>query len=298
MTHDKKENYKILFLVIFVAILGGGVPTFSKMALEVFPIFTFIFLRFLAAALILVPCYILAKNKIARADFWPVVLISLFGMGNVVFFAFGIKQTSATVSQILYAAVPIIALITSIIILKSSVSKQKLLGVFLGLVGVIFIIVAPKMGGAQASKGSIVGNFLVFIAVISYALYTVFSKKSQEKYSPLVLTTMMVMTTLVIQAVLMSSEFSRYDSVVGNMTLRGIFALLYVGIFGTAIYFLIYQMIIKKTSPIVASMTFYLQPLFSFLWAFFLLGERLTVVLVIGSILALFGAYLVTRREE
>ena len=44
-------------------------------------------------------------------------------------------------------------------------------------------------------------------------------------------------------------------------------------------------------------MVFYLQPVFTFIWSFVLLGEQLTLNLVIGSILILVGASIVSKKE-
>jgi len=297
MPKNKKDNYHMLLWVILVAALGGGVPTFSKMALEVFPTFTFIFLRFVAASIILIPLFIKAKEKILKKDLWPIIFVSLFGTGNVVFFAFGVKETTATIAQVLYAAVPIIALITSFVILKTPFQKKKIFGVLIGFVGVLTIIFAPQFGDDSDGAGTFIGNLLVLTAVISYSLYTVFSKKTQKNYSPLMLTTMMVITTLVIQSILITSEVSQYNNTIDEITAKGILGILYVGIVGTALYFLLYQKIIKKANPVVASMTFYLQPIFSFIWAFFLLDERLTLGLVVGSFFAFLGAGLVTKKN-
>lgn len=180
MPKNKKDNYQMLLWVILVAAFGGGVPTFSKMALEVFPTFTFIFLRFVVASIILISLFIKTKEKISKKDLWPIVLVSLFGTGNVVFFAFGVKETTATVAQVLYAAVPIIALITSFIFLKTPFQKKKIFGVLLGFVGVLTIILAPTFGGNTDGVGTLIGNLLILTAVISYSIYTVFSKSSEE----------------------------------------------------------------------------------------------------------------------
>ena len=79
--------------------------------------------------------------------------------------------------------------------------------------------------------------------------------------------------------------------------LFSIFSTFYVGIFGGAVYYLLYQYAIKHGTPLIASMTMYLQPTATFLWAFFLLSERLTIGIVIGGLLAIGGAWMVTRES-
>jgi len=45
-------------------------------------------------------------------------------------------------------------------------------------------------------------------------------------------------------------------------------------------------------------MIFYLQPIFTFIWSTFLLGEKLTASIVVGGIIALVGASLVMKQEK
>ncbi|HCC07788.1 MAG TPA: hypothetical protein DEP72_06500 [Clostridiales bacterium] len=54
----------------------------------------------------------------------------------------------------------------------------------------------------------------------------------------------------------------------------------------------------KNASPVYASMIFYLQPIFTFIWSTFLLGEKLTASIVVGGIIALVGASLVMKQEK
>lgn len=286
--------------VVAAAALGGGIPAFSKMALTVLSPFTFLFFRFVCAAAVLIPLFIRAKETIAKSDRIPLVLISLLGTGNVVFFAFGVRGTTAVSAQILYGAVPVIALTASVIALRAPLTIRSLAGVAAGLAGVVIIVFSPQMEntGPASVSGALFGNVLVFFAVVSYSLYTVASKKAQNRYSPLLLTTIMVLTTLVLQSGLALTEAKSFQRMAASINSSSVIGVVYVGVAGTAMYVLLYQHVIKKADPVVASMTFYLQPVFSYIWAFFLLGEGLTLSLIAGAVLAFIGAGLVTRKKD
>ena len=43
---------------------------------------------------------------------------------------------------------------------------------------------------------------------------------------------------------------------------------------------------------------FYLQPVCTFLWSYILISEKLTITLLVGSILILFGAGLVNYNKD
>lgn len=245
----------------------------------------------------LIPLFFLRKEVLKKEKLKEAVLVSLLATSNVTFFALGVKKTTATIAQMLYAAVPIIAGVFSYLLLKEKVKIEKIVGILLGFIGVLIIILLPVIGAPSAFKGDLMGNLLVFIAVVCYSLYTVMSKRLQEIYSPLSLTVIFIMVTLLVQFSLIPTELSSKPEFLSKISPNHIASLLYVGILGTAFFFLIYQYAIKKASPIVASITFYLQPIAAFLWAFVLLGERLTLGFILGGLLALIGAGIVTHKQ-
>lgn len=291
------SKHSLILLIIITAIIGGGVPAFSKIALQAFPTFIFIFLRFLLAGLALVPIFWQKKALVKKGQLKNAILVSLLATANVTFFALGVRKTTATIAQMLYAAVPIMASVFSYLFLKEKIKVKKLAGIMLGFVGVLTIILLPVIGKTSAFNGTLAGNLLIFIGVASYSLYTVMSKKLQKIYSPLALTMIFIITTIVIQSLLLPIELKSNPDFWKNISINNLMGLVYVGILGTGFYYLIYQYAIKKATPVIASMAFYLQPIASFLWAFVLLGERLTPGFIIGGILALTGAGIVTKKR-
>lgn len=297
MRDKKSKKYTALSLITIAAIAGGGIPSCAKIALREMPPLTFTLFRFLSAGIILIPIFLSKKQSIKLKDLKNMVLVSLLATSNVAFFALGVKRTTATIAQMLYAAVPIIAGTFSYLLLKEKVTFKKLSGVLLGFIGVLTIILLPVIGKSSAFNGDLIGNLLIFIAVSSFSLYTVLSKKYQKKYSPLTLTVIFIITTTCVQSCLAPTELKSNPSWWKEVSIAGVLGLAYVGIIGTGFYYLLYQLVIKKTTPVIASITLYLQPIFSFIWAFFLLGERLTFGFIVGSILAFIGAGLVTSSE-
>jgi len=168
----------------------------------------------------------------------------------------------------------------------------------IGFIGVLTIILLPILSQGSAFAGNLIGNLLIFIAAASFSLYSVLSKKYQPRYSPLSLTVVFILTTIFILFFLAPFELKANPHWWRQISLSGVLGLLYVGLIGTGIYYLLYQYALKKATPIIASMTFYLQPIFSFVWAYFLLGERLTLGFIAGAVLAFGGAYLVTSSKK
>lgn len=295
---QKIIQYETVLLIVFAAFLSGGIGTFSKLALNSVPPISFLLLRFLLALLVLLPFVWKDLKNIDVKNIWKLTLVSLFAVTNFTLYIFGVARTTATISQALYAATPLMVALLSAFFLKEKLSNKKTAGLFLGFAGVLVIVVLPALEKEKAFSGNLTGNLLIMLAAIAWAFYTVFSKPMHDKYSTLSINFTMVLTTVIAQSIFAPVEFVRNPTWINHITFVGWFGIIYIGIFGTAIFYVIYQHAIKKASPVTATLTFYLMPIFSFLWAAALLGEKLTSGLVIGALLALFGVYLVTSDNS
>lgn len=298
MKKDRLGNYLAVFLVILAAIISSGVPVFLKISLQQIPTFIFIFLRFLLAAFILMPIFWLKKEKFPKKYLKSLLFVSLLATANVTLFAFGVKKTTAIISQILYAGIPLLVSLFSYYFLKKGFNLRTIAGLLIGFFGVSIIILLPVLGSPSVFKGDLTGNLLIFFATLLYSLYTVFSKKIQKTYSPLSLTTAFILTTIFVQSLPAAIEFQSQPNFFKAVTFPGLLGLFYVSLLGTSFYFFVYQYAIKKSTPTIASLIFYLQPVFSLFWAAAFLGERVTLGFLIGGLLALVGASIVTRNRS
>jgi len=272
----KNNNRLAILLIIIIAAIGGGLPVFVKIGLKQIPPFTYTFLRFFIAFLCIFPSFLKEKPKLDRNTV-SIVVFSLFAVANVTLFAFGIRLTSALIGQMLYASVPIIVAIFSFFFLKDKSSTRKIVGVFLGFAGTVLIIFLPVISKSSIFQGSLLGNLLIITAVVCYSIYTTLSKPMQKKYSPTYLTTMFFLTASVIGLGLGLSEIENIKNLITILTFNSILSVLYVSFLGSFVYYLLYQYAIKHSSPLIASMLFYVQPVATFVWASALLGEKLTV---------------------
>ena len=69
-----------------------------------------------------------------------------------------------------------------------------------------------------------------------------------------------------------------------------------VGIVGTSLFYFLYQYSLKISSAITASLFTYLQPVLTILLAFAFLGEKITIPLIVGGALAVYGAGHASRK--
>ena len=73
---------------------------------------------------------------------------------------------------------------------------------------------------------------------------------------------------------------------------KSFIALIYLGIFPTALAFLLRFYIISKAGPIFLSYVAYLIPCFAIFWGFIILGENISVNITIGLLFILIGTFI------
>jgi drug/metabolite transporter (DMT)-like permease len=292
----KIQQYEVLLLIILGALLGGGITTFTKIGLRTFTPISFTLLRYIFASLIILPLLIRERKNLNLDKIKPLIFVSLLMVANVTLFIFGVKYTTAIISQTLYAAVPLTAAIITFFLLKERLGSKKEIGLLIGFLGVMIIILLPLIG-KNVNSGNLLGNLIVFSAVISFSFYSVLSKKLHNYYSPVVITSTFIIMTLIVMLIALPFDKIAILSL-SQITFYNLLPVIYVGVLGTAVTYLIFQFAIKKATPIVASLTLYLQPVFTIVWASILLGEKLTAGFVAGASLALVGVYIVTNAKS
>jgi drug/metabolite transporter (DMT)-like permease len=295
----KKLTAKQIAIIatIVAVIVGGGVTPLTKIALYSIPVFGYTFLRFLFATIILLPFFLKNKPEFHK-NFYKLILFSLFLSANVIVFPFGVRLTTATIAQTLYVFVPIFTAIISYFLLAEVFSFKKIIGILVGLSGALVIILLPEIMKGSPFAGNLVGNLIIFAGVITVAIYTVLSKKFQKHYTPFQINAVFIFTTCVLSFFFMVLELFFSPTWWQHVAVNSLLGTIYVGILGTAIWYLLYQYVIKHTSPLVASMILYLQPVATFIWASLLLGEQITTGFLIGTALAFIGVYLTLQSPN
>lgn len=293
------KNSKLISvsLIILIAVLGGGIAPFGKIALKEIAPFSFTLLRFIFAFIFLLPLFIKEKPKIDK-ETYKIVLLSLFAVLNVVLFSFGVKLTTANISQVLYGMVPLLSVVLSYFFLKTKFPLIKLFGIIIGFFGVAVIVLVPLISKGVDMTNGLIGNLLILTATISYSFYSVLSKKIQQQYTPVQITIFFVMTTIIFSVIFSLPDFFKNPLWWRSVSLIAYLSVVYVGVCGTALYYLLIQIVIKKTNPVIASLTLYLQPIAAIFWSYFLINEKVTPVFLFGTAMIFAGVWITTNLKR
>lgn len=287
------DKQKALIFILLASFFGGTAQPVIKIGLASVPPLSFVFFRFLIAGLIVLPFLL---NKDFFKSFWKLLPLSILGTLNIIFAVFGIGRTSATIGQLLYAGVPILTALFLFILFKERLSKNKAVGILIGFLGVAYVILLPILEKGNKFSGDLLGNIFIACGVIFWSLYIVFSKKVLKSFSPFIVTAVFIWVTCFIAFPFFIMELSSHSGWLAKLTFSSVLSVGFSSIFTTVVTFMLSQYAIKHGGPILASLQFYLLPIVAFLLASFLLGEQLTLGIVIGGALALLGVYVTTKK--
>lgn len=288
------DKQKALIYILLASTLNGLTSPVTKIGLVSIPPLSFAFIRFLIAGILILPFLVGRKDL---KSLWKLMPLSLLMSFNIILFILGIKTTTATISQILYAVSPLLVGLFLFILFKERLTKEKVIGIAIGFLGVVIIVLLPVLEKGAKFSGDLRGNILIICGAVLSSLYLIYSKKAHtDTFPPFIITSSFILVTCVILLPLFLFESVVYSGWWNSLTPSSILALIYISTASTILTYLLLQYSIKHGGSILASMQHYLVPSLAFLFSFFLLGEQLTMGLIVGGVLALLGVYITTKK--
>ncbi|MPM10543.1 hypothetical protein SDC9_56875 [bioreactor metagenome] len=214
-----------------------------------------------------------------------------------VFLLTGLHYTSAGEAGILTGATPAITAVLALVVLREPVTGKKLAGIFATVAGILTLQGVLTPGNALAMK-HIRGNLLVLCAAASESafntlsrVFTVKAAAEQEPLSPVVQTTIVSVTALIL--CIIPAAFEHPLEKLSGLSLMGWIALLWYGIFVTALAFVFWYSGIKRCGVFTAAAFSGMMPFASVLLSAAVLGESIGFRQWIGGFFVIAGMILI-----
>lgn len=289
----------ILALLVEEFFGGAIIPLLVKVGVGEFSPLLFTFLRFFIATIVFLPFFLRTKPKrIHKKEFFSLLGKSIFFALNATLFGIGIQFTSVIMSMILYSLTPVVVLILAYIFLREQMTKQKIAGLFIAFIGVLFLIYQSAQKSDVLSFGTPLGNILILSAVFFWSLYYVVSKDLHKKYTTNTITFYNMLVGTLFLFALLPLEFVIKPFDMGHVTMLGIGSLLAMGIITSLVMASLLQIGIKRTTAFQASLFNYMGPFFAAVTAIPLFGEKVTPELVFGGLCIIGGVFYATTFED
>lgn len=242
--------------------------------------------------------------EVARGRYWPrlrrsqVPRFLFLGLVGVVAYHLalniGEKCTSATVASIIVFTAPVFTLILGRIFLDEQITLFKASGIGIALAGALLIILSGGDNGPGGVK-AIIGGLIVLISPVSWALYTVFSRKFTREDSEVSGLYYSIYSMLAGSIMLMVFIRPATISSLLSLSLSGWTNLLILSVVCSFAGYIIWVNALKYFEAGQLSAFLYLIPLFTGVFSRIFLDERITVVIAAGALLIFVGIYLAEK---
>ena len=254
----------------------------------------FILVRVLGASMVFfIMHYCFIKEKVSLQDYGYLFICSLFGVViNMLCFFEGLSITSPINASLIMITTPIIVYILSYFFLKEQGQYKIIIGVVLGFVGATLLITDGK---PHILSDYNIGDMLILMNAVSYAVYLILIKPMMEKYHPFtVLKTIFIMGSVIILPISWNEiSIVTWQSIPLNI----FFSIGYVVFFTTCGAYFLNIYAISKVKASTVSFYIYLQPLLASFLAISLGSDHLTPTQLSSSFLILIGVYFVITRK-
>lgn len=281
---------------LLAAAIWGGMYVVSKVVLNVVPPFTLLALRLLLGAASLA-AWLLWRRVSLKFDrsLWVRLLsVGVLGYGVSLGFQFaGTKLSTAANGAVITAATPAFVYLFALFLLRERVSRRRLAALLLSTIGV-FLVVNPAQ--AQLNSQLWIGNLLLVGAAVTWALYSVLTRKVTRQTDVLAFTYVAFLGGLIVA--LPAAAFELRSQTIGTIS-SGIFlGIIYLGVVSTAIAAYLWNKAFELLEAGVASLTFFAQPLVGAGLGVLLLGEKSTPSFLLGTVLILLCLWLAAREDR
>lgn len=288
---DRTVSFLLLFLL---AGLWGSSYLFIKIAVETITPLTLVAGRVTLSALVML-AYMKAIGTRLPTDARSWILLSGVGLtGNAlafIFLAWGVRDIDSGLAAILISTTPLFtAVIAHAFLAEERLSARNLTGIVVGFTGVV-VLVWPDL--FLGKGGSILGQVLVVLASLSYALSTVIAARVAHVEASAAATSSMIPAVFLVVPI--SLLWDRPWALAPSAA--SLWALLAVSLFGTAYAQIVFFQLVRRAGATFMSTVGYLIPLVGVLLGAVVLGEQPDAFALGALVLILTGVGIVQERR-
>ncbi len=294
----KNIDVKLILSMIIVGLVWGTTFLGISVAVETIPPWYSTTIRnFIAATIIFI---ILLFQKEFKWIGWPALRQQLILSVLMLVFANGFttiaEQTLPSgLTSIISAINPVIIFLLSIGFQLQKPTWKGFLGVLLGFSGVLFIF---KDGlGDILNPNYKTGVLFLSIAIISWGLGTIYSKKLSNQPSNLTLNLFyQFFIASLIQIVL--AVILHPSSEIESWSGKSIGAVVYLAVFGSVVAMFCYQYALQRVTPIQVSILTYVNTVIAVFLGWYLNNEVVTKDFIVAVILIIIGVFVINYKKK
>jgi drug/metabolite transporter (DMT)-like permease len=283
-------------MLVLLSMLWGGSYFFVEIALEEWSPLLIVAVRIVVASIVIWGIVLAAGLPVPR---FRAAWIAFFFMGllNNVFpfllIVWGQKEIESGLAAILTAAAPIFSVIVAGVWLKDEpITRPKLLGAVLGLIGVAVLIGPSALAGLDAN---LLAQLAVLGGALSYAFAGVYARRfTRMNIDPIVAAAgQLLMSSLIM--ILLATAFDAPSQLIESSA-RVWIAVGLMAVFSTALAYILYFRLLASAGATNAILVTLLIPVTAILLGALILDERLLWMHFLGMTVIGLGLSVIDGR--
>ena len=242
--------------------------------------------RFLIASAVLAGYAVLTRMRLPERRDLPAVFLAgllAFAVYHVAL-NYGEVTVSAGSASILIATAPVFTALLAVVFLGERLRTLGWVGMGVSFLGSVLISLGEGEGLSLNARAA-----LILLAALSTSLYFILQKPYLEKYGALAFTTYAIWAGTLLTLVYLPGLLSQAQTAPLSTTL----AMVYLGVFPTAIAYVTYAYAFSRMAASRAASFLYVIPVMAYLMAWLWLGEVPTPLSVAGGAVTLAGVFIV-----
>jgi drug/metabolite transporter (DMT)-like permease len=274
-----------IFAITTITIWGSTFIV-SKILLEQMSPLQILFYRFLMAVVFLSLFY----PRFKKPESLKEELLFMTTGGCLALYYFfensALKHTYSSNVSLILATIPLITALISALLYKTPFFNRKnLIGFAVAYFGVLVII----QNGSKIVGVEPIGDLFALLAAIMFAIYSLVLQKIQKGYHIIELTRKVFFYGLLIlgAVILVSGE----TLTIREINSKIVISMLFLGLVASTLAFLMWNSAIEFIGSVKTNQYIYLVPVITTSLSSVVIGEKITIMTVLGAALIILGLY-------
>ncbi|MGC9997640.1 MAG: DMT family transporter [Terriglobia bacterium] len=235
-----------------------------------------------------------ARSRKDIGLFFVLALVGVFP--GQVLITWGTRMSLASNAALLMLTLPVSTAILAIIFLHEHMTWVRWASFLLAIAGVLMCS-GVDLRGLNFGTSYFFGNILILLGTLGSAFYNSYGKKVLERYSPMQMLFYTYVAMFILMTPLVLTQERSVFSHITQFTLRTWVGLILLTFFHNFLSMVLFLKALKALDAIQAALSNYLITFFGVPIAAIWLGERLTLMAIIGGLLVLGSTLLITLWE-
>lgn len=291
---DRHPQFISWIIFVLITLIWGSSFILIKKGLTVYSAPQVAAIRILSASLFMVP---FALSWIRRVDkkYYLLIFVSGFFGSFIPAFLFALAQTKldSAITGMVNSQTPVFVLIIGTIFYKQRITISIVIGLLFALAGTALLIFT----GSEGSHSFNYFALFIVLATLFYGINVNVLKFNMADLNPIAIASIslfFVGPLAAIQLFFFSDFTERLNS--GNEAILALIYLSILGIVGTSIALMLFNKLLKTSTPLFTSSVTYLIPIVAVIWGL-IDGEDLYFSHYLSMGIIIFGVFLANRKS-